>query len=205
MSDTSNIVEPLRPLAIEIGKLTVDPVNARRHPEKNREAIRSSLSRFGQRKPIVVRKDTMTVEAGNGTLEAARELGWTHIAAVVLNDNAIEATGFTIADNRTGELAEWDYTVLTQQLTALIDEDGSLAQSLGFDADELEALSLSAEWGSFGDEDVLTDELSSLESGSGSGSRVITIEVVDTSTYDEILSLVDDLCTNSNGAAKLAR
>ena len=31
----------------------------------------------------------MVVEAGNGTLEAAKRLGWTHVAAVLVDDDPI--------------------------------------------------------------------------------------------------------------------
>ena len=65
--------------SIEIDKLTPDPANVRKHDARNLEAIMNSLATFGQRKPIVVAKGTegqLVVMAGNGTLEAARSLGW---------------------------------------------------------------------------------------------------------------------------------
>jgi hypothetical protein len=80
MTDKNKIVDQLQHLSIPIESLHLDPANARKHGDRNRLAIRSSLARFGQRKPIVVRKDGMVVEAGNGTLEAAIELGWDQIA-----------------------------------------------------------------------------------------------------------------------------
>ena len=86
--------------------MTLDPANARKHPERNLEVIKSSLRDFGQRKPIIVRRDGMIVEAGNGTLAAAKALGWTQIAAVVVDDDALTATRFGIVDNRSAELAE---------------------------------------------------------------------------------------------------
>ena len=58
-----------------ISALTLDPCNARRHGAQNIEAVKSSLRRFGQQKPIVVDEDGVIV-AGNGTVAAARELGW---------------------------------------------------------------------------------------------------------------------------------
>jgi len=41
------------------------------------EQIKASLRRFGQQKPIVV-DATNVVRAGNGTLAAAKALGWTN-------------------------------------------------------------------------------------------------------------------------------
>ncbi|MGA3066096.1 MAG: ParB N-terminal domain-containing protein [Tepidisphaeraceae bacterium] len=111
--------------------LSADPANARKHGERNLEAIAASLRRFGQQKPIVV--DTRgVVRAGNGTLAAAKSLGWTHIDVVRSNLPVSELTAFSIADNRTAELAEWDADVLGK-----LAEAGEL-KNLGFDDDELQ-------------------------------------------------------------------
>ena len=67
----------LEPLLRPLEALREDPANARTHDERNLDAIVRSLSSFGQRKPIVVREGV--VVAGNGTLRAARSLGWTYI------------------------------------------------------------------------------------------------------------------------------
>jgi ParB-like chromosome segregation protein Spo0J len=83
------------------------------------EAIVASLSRFGQRTPIVVQRKGMVVRAGNGRLEAAKRLGWQHIAAVVVDDDSVEAVSYAIADNRTAELAEWDSETLASLLDTL--------------------------------------------------------------------------------------
>lgn len=119
------IHESLRALAVPIGELEYDPKNARKHGEKNIAAIRGSLRQYGQRKPIVVQRDGMIVRAGNGTLQAAVELGWTEIAAVIVDEDDGSAVGFAIADNRTAELASWDDDALEDLLreTAPTDED----------------------------------------------------------------------------------
>ena len=124
---------------IEIKTLDLDPANVRRHSEKNLGAIRSSLKRFGQQKPIVVNEDGVVI-AGNGTLTAARDLGWQSIQVVRTNLLGAEATAFAIADNRTAELAEWDSDALTQQLSALDLEDSALVEAAGFEPGELEAM-----------------------------------------------------------------
>jgi hypothetical protein len=114
--DLSHIAEPLRPLAVPLHTLTPDPANARKHPDRNLDAIKGSLAAFGQVKPVVVREATGTVVCGNGTLAAAAALGWTHIAAVVKPMDQATATALAIADNRTAELAEWDNGVLDKLL-----------------------------------------------------------------------------------------
>lgn len=111
------IADGLRHLAVPLDTLTPDAANARRHGPRNMEAIKASLARWGQRQPIVVQQKGMVVRAGNGRLEAAKALGWTHIAAVIVDDDSADAVAFAIADNRTAELAEWD----TETLATLLD------------------------------------------------------------------------------------
>src|SRR5437773_9448552 len=95
-----HIAESLRALALPIASLSLDPANARTHDEKNLGAIKGSLSRLGQRLPPLVQKQGMIVRAGNGRVMAAKELGWTHLATVVVDESEVEATAHAIADNR---------------------------------------------------------------------------------------------------------
>ena len=131
------IVDSLKALAVSIDSLRHDAANARRHGQRNLDAIKASLAQFGQRKPIVVQRDGMIVRAGNGTLEAARELGWTEIAAVVIDEDGTTATQFAIADNRTAELAEWD----NETLATLLDGwDEETRKAVGFDPKDVQEL-----------------------------------------------------------------
>lgn len=122
---------------VEIGKLTSDPANARKHGERNIQAIVESLNRFGQQKPIVIDKSNC-VRAGNGTLEAARSLGWTHLDCVVTDLAGVDAVAYAIADNRTAELAEWDTEILAAELESL--QSDGLLEAAGFADEELKAL-----------------------------------------------------------------
>ena len=124
--------------AMKVSDLMQDPANARAHPARNLEAVRSSLARFGQQKPIVVRKDG-TVVAGNGTLVAAISLGWDTVDAVVTDLHGTEATAYGIADNRTAELAEWNDETLTDLLGSLKDEGVDLGD-IGFSDAELDQM-----------------------------------------------------------------
>ena len=105
---------------LRIADLTPDPQNARQHDDKNLKAIQGSLKEFGQRKPIVVTEAGVIV-AGNGTVEAAKRLGWTQIDVVKVPDDwtADKIKAFAIADNRTAELATWSPEVLAAQLVEL--------------------------------------------------------------------------------------
>ena len=129
------IAEPLRTLAVPIAELHEDPSNARKGHAVDR--IAASLKQYGQRKPIVVnRAQGGKVEAGNGTLAAAKSLGWTHIAAVFVDDDAATAAAYGIADNRVGEFSEWDADILGDLIPTL---DGLFTGFLPAELDELAA------------------------------------------------------------------
>jgi hypothetical protein len=122
--------------SVAIADLTPDPDNARVHSERNINAIAKSLDRFGQRKPIVI-AGTLIV-AGNGTVEAAKRLGWTDIIAVDYPAERVdEARAYAIADNRTGELSLWDNRRLKAQLDTL---GAGLAGVAGFTWEEIDDL-----------------------------------------------------------------
>jgi DNA modification methylase len=122
---------------LRILELTPDPNNARQHDDKNLKAIMGSLKEFGQRKPIVI-TEAGTIVAGNGTVEAAKRLGWLDIEVVRVPSDWTDAQvkAFAIADNRTAELANWNQEVLTSQLLELEAEGWELAE-FGFEPLEM--------------------------------------------------------------------
>lgn len=122
--------EKLESLLVPIDSIVEDPVNTRGHDERNLEAIGYSLKRFGQRSPIVVQKEGMRVRAGNGSLRAAKALGWTHIAAIVVDESDVESTIYSIADNRSSDLGEWAVEKVADHMGYLSDEE---IEGLGFD------------------------------------------------------------------------
>ena len=118
---------------LQIKDLTPDPQNARQHDEKNLKAIQGSLKEFGQRKPIVITEAGVIV-AGNGTVEAAKRLGWTKIDAVKVPGDWTpdQVKAFALADNRTAELASWNSEILSAQIRELDEADFPILE-LGFE------------------------------------------------------------------------
>lgn len=112
----NKIAACLTALIVPIDSVNPDPMNARLHGEQNIQSIKDSLCMYGQTKPIVVRKQTSVVMAGNGTLQSAKELGWTKIAASIVPMTDLEAAGYGVADNRTAEHATWNLEVLSRIL-----------------------------------------------------------------------------------------
>ncbi len=119
-----------------VDAVTPDPQNARMHPDNNREAIAKSLAGFRQQKPIVVGADGVVI-AGNGTLLAARALGWEQIAAVTFTGTPEEARAYAVADNQTALSAEWDAEILR---VVVGDLDAELRELLGFDDEGLASI-----------------------------------------------------------------
>jgi DNA modification methylase len=140
----------------QISTLTMDPSNVRKHSERNLDSIRASLNRFGQQKPIVVNADGVVI-AGNGTLAAAKSLGWKEVSVVRTDLNGAEAIAYAIADNRTAELAEWDDAALAETLAALQNDDSIDHLTTGFT--DAEIAKIIDEVTGMDAEDVVEDEV----------------------------------------------
>lgn len=128
----------MRTKSVNIEDLKHDKENVRKHNVKNIRAIQNSLEAFGQQKPIVIDKDNVVV-AGNGTLEAARNLGWKKLQCVVSDLTPKNLEAFAIADNRTAELAEWNVELLNAKLVKL-SEIGFEVETIGFTIKDIEVI-----------------------------------------------------------------
>lgn len=127
---------------VKIESIFPDPANVRTHSQRNIDAIKSSLARFGQVTPIVIDSHGV-IRKGNGTYQAAKALGWTDIKVVRTDLTGSEATAYAIADNRTGDPeigSLWNTKELAETLAALKAEGDDLATVTGFSPDELAAL-----------------------------------------------------------------
>lgn len=124
---------------VRVDDLCSDPNNVRLHNARNLESIRKSLGKFKQQKPIVISEDGIVL-AGNGTLAAARALGWEWIAAAKSSLTGKAAKAFAIADNRTNDLSAWNKGDLAEQLQDLEQDLEFDHTSTGFDSDEIQSL-----------------------------------------------------------------
>jgi len=130
----SKIADSLSGLVVPLSELKLLSKNPRKG---NVGAVVKSYSTFGQLKPIVARKATGEIIAGNHQFLAAQELGWSEIAVVWADIDEKSARAYAVADNRTGELAEWDVNALIESLQDL---DTALFDAAGFSLDELDDL-----------------------------------------------------------------
>lgn len=104
------------------------------------EAVMRSLSRFGQRKPIVACVGSNEVIAGNHAFMAAQRLGWDEIAVVWVDDDPTTAKAFALADNRTSELGGWDNEALAAMVAEVMQEDEELLAAASYQQSDLDEL-----------------------------------------------------------------
>lgn len=123
---------------VPVGAILPDPANTNTHPPKSIQAIRGSLRRFGQTKPLVLRPD-MTIIAGSGTFLAALEEGWSEVWVTQSGLDGVEATAYGIADNRAAELSQRDDDAIEKIMREMAAENHSL-DGMGFDDVDLASL-----------------------------------------------------------------
>ena len=100
------------------------------------DAVAASIREFGFRQPIVVDADGVIV-VGHTRWKAAKKLGLKQVPVHVATDlTPAQVKAYRIADNKTADLAEWDFDLLPIELKDLQAADFDLGL-LGFDADEL--------------------------------------------------------------------
>ncbi len=90
-----------------------------RNPRKNEKAVaavRESIRQFGFKNPVIIDAQNVIICGHTRTL-AAKELGIRQIPCIVADDLTEEQVkAFRLADNKVGELAEWDVDLLPLEL-----------------------------------------------------------------------------------------
>lgn len=106
-------------------------------------AVASSIKNFGFKSPIIIDAQNEII-AGHTRYLAAKKLGMTEVPCVIADDlTPAERRAYRIADNKTGEYAEWDDTLLGVELEMLVEEFGDLselADMVAFPEEEISAL-----------------------------------------------------------------
>ena len=93
------------------------------------EVVAASIREFGFKNPIIVDQNNVII-AGHTRLKAAKKLGLEGVPVIVVDDLSEEQVrAFRLADNKTGEAAEWDMEKLAEELGLIPDID---MESFGF-------------------------------------------------------------------------
>lgn len=110
------------------------------NPRRNAKAIEpvsESIKKFGLTNPIIINKDG-TILAGHTRLEALKKLGIEEVECILVDGlTKDQERGFRIADNRVGELAEWDKVLLEEEIKEIGADDW---EKFGFTDKALEFL-----------------------------------------------------------------
>lgn len=107
-----------------------------RHNDHAVDAVAASIAAFGFRQPLVVDEESVII-VGETRYKAARKLGLVQVPVhVAVGLTEAQRKAYRIADNKTAELADWNYDLLVRELAELqkMDFDTDL---LGFSVEEL--------------------------------------------------------------------
>jgi len=100
------------------------------NPRKNEATalkLKKAIEAFGFKNPIIIDHDNVIV-SGHARLKAAQMLGMEEVPCTYAEGlTEDEIRGFRIADNKTAEIAGWNYDKLVEEMTAL--------SEVGFDLD----------------------------------------------------------------------
>ena len=108
--------------------------NNPRDNESAVEPVANSIKEFGFKVPIVATSDGEIIN-GHTRFKASKLLGLEKVPVIIaddLTDEQIKA--FRLADNKTGEIADWNESLLIKELEELDDLDYDMGQ-FGFELD----------------------------------------------------------------------
>ncbi|MCB0384682.1 MAG: ParB N-terminal domain-containing protein, partial [Bdellovibrionales bacterium] len=124
---------------IPIGQLKPYEKNARTHSDSQIKKIVASMEEFGFTNPVLVDGENNVI-AGHGRIQAAEKLGLRKVPVVYLDHLTPDQTrAYILADNRLAEDADWDESLLAEELRAL-DESGFNLELTGFEEAEIQEL-----------------------------------------------------------------
>lgn len=109
----------LQEVAVE--KLVPYERNAKIHGAEQIEKLKASIQEFGFLTPCLIDKDFNLI-AGHGRVMAAKELGMKTVPCVFVDHlTKAERRAYILADNRLGELGEWDMDLVWEEIEVLDD------------------------------------------------------------------------------------
>lgn len=123
-------------ILLQIVEVAIDRLkdyeNNPRNNEKAVEAVAESIKEFGFKVPIVIDSNYIIV-AGHTRKKASELLGLEKVPCIVADDLTPEKIkAYRLADNKTAELAEWDFEKLEKEMAELTAFDFDMT-AFGFD------------------------------------------------------------------------
>jgi len=124
----------LEPARVALATLVPNPRNPRQHPEEQLDRLAASVKRFGQTRPVLVRRANGMIIAGHGVTEACRRAGLTEIDVLRWDVDQETADAFMLGDNRLGQLGRDD----AARVRDLLRQHGFIdPEAIGFSAVEV--------------------------------------------------------------------
>ena len=125
--------------------LQVDPKTIKPYysnPRVNHEAVAvvmKSIEDFGFKQPIVVDKKKVII-VGHTRWKASMEMELEEVPVLIASDmSQKQAKAYRIADNKSNQISQWDFTLLRDELLELDDGDFDVT-STAFELEEIERL-----------------------------------------------------------------
>ncbi len=122
---------------VAITKLVPYANNAKIHSDDQVTKIASSIREFGFLSPVLIDRD-FNIIAGHGRVMAAKKLEMESVPCVFVEGlTEAQRKAYILADNRLGELADWDMDLVNMEIEALDDMDFDVSLT-GFEMPEIE-------------------------------------------------------------------
>lgn len=132
---------------MQVKTVSIDKIKPYENNPRNNDdavdAVANSIKEFGWQQPIVVDTDGVII-AGHTRYKAAKKLGYKEVPIVVADNLTKEqVNAYRLADNKVGELANWDTKKLDDELQNLLDQidmtDFGFDENIEFDpADDID-------------------------------------------------------------------
>lgn len=141
MTEGSRVTRSLVVRERPIADLIPDPQNARTHPKRQIEQIKTSMAEFGFTNPILADPEGHVI-AGHGRLLAARAMGMTTVPVIDLEGlSTAQKRVLRLADNKIALNAGWDLEILKTELAELSTIDIGIDPTLsGFSTGEIDVI-----------------------------------------------------------------
>lgn len=169
-------------MKLEVEYVPIDSIrpysgNAKDHPKSQIEQIKSSMKEFGNIDPIGVWRGE--VVEGHGRLEAAKQLGYTEIPVIRLDDLTDEQRrAYGLIHNRLTLNSGFDTDALEAELASISDIDMSVY-----------GLQASEDLGDGADDDTYTKKVD-VPQYEIKGEKVTAAELVDTTKSEELMETI---------------
>lgn len=123
----------------KVSELKLNPKNPRKN-DGAVDTVAKSIEKYGFKNPLIIDENNV-VWCGNTRLKASKKLKLKEVPCIVANDLTEEQIReLALIDNKSSEIADWDYDLLKEELNVLDLSDFDLS------------------WGIIDEEDVNIDE-----------------------------------------------